>query len=122
MIIVKELLKLFNKNIEIVVRSAYAEDYTDDIDDVYVGTVGNFPTNSTLANKKVIFIHPHNSDDGDVEAFEEADGIDIEVIAANNKRTNNTSNSASSYDGWRLENELRDRIYEMGEIWYGRFH
>ena len=60
MIIVKELLKLFNKNIEIVVRSAYAEDYTDDMDDVYVGTVGNFPTNSTLANKKVIFIHPHN--------------------------------------------------------------
>lgn len=114
MIAVKELLKLFNKNIEIVVRSAYAKDYTDDMDDVYVGTVGNFPTNSILANKKVIFIHPHNSDDGDVETFEEADGIDIEVVY--NKRANNTSNSASSYDGWRLENELRDKIYEMGEI------
>ena len=114
MITVKELLKLFNKNIEIVVRSAYAEDEIDDIDDVYVGTVGNFPTNSILANKKVVFIHPHNSDDGDVETFEEADGIDIEVV--NNRKNNNESNSVSSHDGWRLENELRDRIYEMGEI------
>lgn len=114
MIIVKELLKLLNKNIEIVVRSAYAEDEMDDIDDVYVGTVGNFPANSILANKKVVFIHPHNSDDGDVETFEEADGIDIEVV--NNKKTNSGSNSTASYDGWRLENELRDRIYGMGEI------
>lgn len=114
MITVKELLKLFNKNIEIVVRSAYAEDEIDDTDDVYVGTVGNFPANNILANKKVVFIHPHNNDDGDVETFEEADGIDIEVV--NNRKNNNESNSISSHDGWRLENELRDRIYEMGEI------
>lgn len=114
MITVKELLKLFNKNIEIVVRSAYSEDEIDDVDDVYVGTVGNFPANSILANKKVVFIHPHNSDDGDVETFEEADGIDIEVV--NNKKTNSGSNSTASYNGWRLENELRDRIYEIGEI------
>ena len=114
MITVKELLKLFNKNIEIVVRSAYAEDESDDLDNVYVGTVGKFPTSSTLASKKVVFIHPHNSDDGDVETFEEADGIDIEVV--NSRKTNSGSNSTASYDGWRLENELRDRIYEMGEI------
>lgn len=111
-ITIKELLKLFNSNIEIVVRPAYAEDESDGMDDVYVGTVGNFPTSSTLANKKVVFIHPHNSDDGDVETFEEADGIDIEVV--NNKKTNSGSNSISSHDGWRLENEMRDRIYEMG--------
>ena len=85
-ITVKELLKLFNNNIDIVVRSAYAEDETDDTDDVYVGTVGNFPKSSILANKKVVFIHPHNSDDGDVETFEEADGIDIEVV--NNGKNN----------------------------------
>ena len=113
-ITVKELLNLFNKNIEVVVRPAYAEDESDDMDDVYVGAVGNFPTSSTLSNKKVVFIHPHNSDDGDVETFEEADGIDIEVV--NNRKNNNESNSISSHDGWRLENELRDRIYEMGEI------
>lgn len=113
-ITVKELLKLFNKNIEIVVRSAYAEDEVDEMDDVYVGTVGDFPTNSKLANKKVVFIHPHNSDDGDVETFEEADGIDIEVV--NNRKTNSGSNSTTSYDGWRFENEMRGRIYEMGEI------
>lgn len=113
-ITVKELLNLFNKNIEIIVRSAYAKDESDDMDDVYVGTGGNFPTSSTLANKKVVFIHPHNSDDGDVETFEEADGIDIEVV--NKMKNNNGSNSVSSRDGWRLENELRDRIYEMGEI------
>lgn len=113
-ITVKELLKMFNNNIEIVVRSAYTEDEVDGMDDVYVGTVGDFPTNSTLANKKVVFIHPHNSDDGDVETFEEADGIDIEVV--NNRKNNNGSNSVSSRDGWRFENGLRDRIYEMGEI------
>lgn len=113
-ITVKELLSLFNKNIEIVVRSAYTEDEIDGVDDVYVGNVGNFPTNSILANKKVVFIHPHNSDDGDVETFEEADGIDIEVV--NNRKTNSGSNSTTSYDGWRFENEMRDRIYEMGEI------
>lgn len=114
-ITVKELLNLFNKNIEIVVRSAYAEDESDDMDDVYVGTVGNFPTSGTLANKKVVFIHPHNSDDGDVETFEEADGIDIEVVN-NRKNNNNGSNSVSYRDGWILENELRNRVYEMGEI------
>lgn len=113
-ITVKELLKMFNNNIEIVVRSAYTEDEADGMDDVYVGTVGDFPTNSKLANKKVVFIHPHNSDDGDVETFEEADGIDIEVV--NNRKTNSGSNSTTSYDGWRLENELSNRIYEMGEI------
>lgn len=114
-ITVKELLKMFNNNIEIVVRSAYTEDEVDGMDDVYVGTVGDFPTNSILANKKVVFIHPHNSDDGDVETFEEADGIDIEVV--NNKKVNNNgSNSVSSRDGWGLENELSNRIYEMGEI------
>ena len=113
-ITVKELLKLFNNNIEIVVRSAYDEDELDDMDDVYVGTVGNFPTSGTLANKKVVFIHPHNSDDGDVETFEEADGIDIEVV--DNRKNNNGSNSVSSRDGWRLENEMIGRIYEMGEV------
>ena len=113
-ITVKELLSLFNKNIEIVVRSAYTEDEIGGVDDVYVGNVGNFPTNSILENKRVVFIHPHNSDDGDVETFEEADGIDIEVV--NNRKTNSGSNSTASHDGWRLENELSNRIYEMGEI------